>query len=116
MNLTQRQLQRCIAKWRNILRIDPIFDIRATIHRTPKTMPKGHQDSQACIAVEVGYHFAELDVNKTMIDASELDGVILHELAHIIFAPLQEHLSAGHTYLIEATIERLLPCLLGLDG
>lgn len=80
-------------------------------------MSEGNQDAMACISVDLRYFIAEIEFNSPEIEEDELEGVILHELLHIIVEPLSCAAGCGlgkkfgemNSILCESTIERLMP-------
>lgn len=80
-------------------------------------MSEGNEDAMACISVDLRYFIAEIEFNAPEIEEQDLEGVILHELLHILIEPLSCAAGCGlgrkfeemNSILCESTIERLMP-------
>lgn len=125
MNLTSNQLRSVISRWRKILEIEPRWNIHFHIRNSPNLMSAGNEDALACIDVDLKYFVADIEFNAAEIDdEDELEGVVLHELLHIIIEPISCAATCGmgkkfdemSSILCESTIERLMPGYLTLYG
>ena len=117
MKLESRQVKKVVDRWRKILKLESHWNIEFKIRNSSNEMSDGNQDAMACIHVDLRYFAAEIEFNATEISEGELDGVVLHELLHIIMEPIACASGCGlgrkfeemNSILCESTIERLLP-------
>lgn len=122
MKLESRQIKAEIDKWRKILKLEPQWNIRFEIRNSSNKMSAGNEDALACIDVDLRYFVANIEFNAPEIEEKELDGIILHELLHIIIEPISCSSGCGlgkkfeemNSILCESTIERLMPGYLSL--
>lgn len=122
MNLKPQQIKTGIDRWRKILRLEPQWNIKFQVRNSSNEMSDGNQDAMACINVDLRYFIADIEFNATEIDEEDLEGVILHELLHIVLEPLSCTSGCGlgrkfeemNSILTESTIERLIPGYLHL--
>ncbi len=122
MKLESKAVKQVIGRWRNILHLEPYWQIKFQIRNSSNEMSDGNQDSMACIHVDLRYFVAEIEFNATEINDGELDAVVLHELLHIILEPITCSSACGlgrkfeemSSILCESTIERLMPGYLEL--
>lgn len=120
--LQSHQIKEGVEKWRNILKLDPQWKIDFQIRNHSHEMSQGNEDAMACIAVDLRYFIANIEFNPSEFEEKDLDGVILHELLHIILEPitcasgcgLGEKYEEMNSILCESTIERLMPGYLQL--
>lgn len=114
MMIDPKRAKALIRFWRKILGIDSEWDIVLKLNDTWQDDDQ-HRDAAGHITVEQGYFRAYLSLNVFNLKPDELDEVIVHELVHIVLAPLatfaQSTLTEAQEALavntIEATTERL---------
>ncbi len=122
MKLESRQVKAGIDRWRKILKLEPHWNIDFEVRNSSNEMSAGNEDAMACITVDLRYFNAIIEFNTPEISEEDLEGVILHELLHIIIEPISCSSGCGlgkkfeemNSILCESTIERLVPGYLHL--
>jgi hypothetical protein len=116
MRLGDADAIRTIKYWAGILGIDPIYQFKVKVNNAPDpdVKVKDRKDIQATVSVDQSYFSIRITINAYEFEASELDGVVIHELIHVVLAPLDSIVTASlgplsehATNLCEAATERL---------
>lgn len=117
MRLTDKQAHAAIAKWGEILKINPLYTYQVKVNNAPDPDVKRSERKgvQAEIKVDEAYYTLKITINAYEFDASQLDHVICHELLHVVLARIstlaeevygKEHQETAIN-LIESTTEQL---------
>lgn len=124
MKLEKKVMAAKVKEWRDILQIDPQWDITFEIIDNPLNMSDDCEGSMACIGVDLDYFSAHIEFNSVEISKDDLDYIVLHELLHILMEPISQAASQGlgkkfekiGITFCESTVERLIPGYLKLYG
>jgi hypothetical protein len=126
MQLTDSEAVAKTKYWAKILGIDPIYEIGVKVNNAPDPNLKKHlrKDTQAFVKVDQSYFFINVTYNAYEIDRSELDSVVVHELIHVLLAPLDRVCSDAlgkrqrqHAIdIVESATERLAKAFMRLKG
>jgi hypothetical protein len=117
MRLVESEIRKRLRYWRGVLGIEERWQIHVYVVPSADRMPEGCDEStEACINV-TPYWSATLTINESLVGESDLDAVVVHELLHVLFRPLE--ILAGKAEIAEwegeQLIERLAAGYLTLD-
>jgi hypothetical protein len=111
MRLVESEIRKRLRYWRGVLGIEERWQIHVYVVPSADRMPDGCDEStEACINV-TPYWSATLTINEALVGESDLDAVVVHELLHVLFRPLE--LLAGEHQLAEWHGESVIEVVAG---
>ncbi len=119
--VSRREVQRLITKWRRILGIGNQWRVDLKINKAPRG--EELEDAQAHIVVSPGYYHADMVVNAWQCVGIDLDEVVCHEMLHIVMKGVEtvvegamgDRFAEVGEQMLESVVERLSRVLVRLD-